>query len=79
MAAGPPASTFSGRDEGMRIGLAVGPANGKADLELVKRYRDGSVEQIVLALAGRNLDRFLARLDDMAAPRGPLIHGGRRR
>ena len=32
----------------------------------MKRYRDGSVEQIVLALAGRNPDRFLARIDDMA-------------
>ena len=50
------------RDE---IEIAVGPTNGKASLDLVKRYRDAGVEQIVLALAGRNLDRFMARLDDM--------------
>ena len=47
------------------IEIAVGPAGGKADLEMVKRYREAGVEQIVLALAGRNVDRFLARIDDM--------------
>ena len=50
-----------GRSRG-DIEIAVGPAGGKADLDMVKRYRDEGVDQVVLALAGRNLDRFIENL-----------------
>jgi len=48
------------------VQIYLGPKDGKASLDQIKRYRDAGVEQIVLALSGRNLDRFLARVDTMA-------------
>ncbi|HZD26619.1 MAG TPA: LLM class F420-dependent oxidoreductase [Alphaproteobacteria bacterium] len=46
--------------------LAVGPPDGKATLDMVKQYRDAGADQVILAQSGRNLDRFLARLDALA-------------
>ena len=48
------------------ISVAVGPPSGKADLALIEAYRDAGAEQVILALTGRNIDRFLSRLDDLA-------------
>jgi probable F420-dependent oxidoreductase len=48
------------------VELFVGPPDGKADLDAVKRYRDAGAAQVILGLAGRNLDRLLRRLDDYA-------------
>ncbi len=48
------------------VRLVIGPPGGKADLDDVRRYRDAGAEQVVLALAGRDLERFLARLDRLA-------------
>jgi len=48
------------------VRLAVGPPGGKATLDMVEGYRDAGAEQVVLALSGRNADRFLARLDVLA-------------
>tara|TARA_R110002167_G_scaffold30754_3_gene101593 strand:- start:295 stop:1173 length:879 start_codon:yes stop_codon:yes gene_type:complete len=48
------------------IRLAVGPPNGKASLDMVKAYADAGADQVVLALTGRNIDRFMARLDEFA-------------
>lgn len=48
------------------VRVALGPPDGKASLDDARRYRDLGVEQLVLALSGRSLDRFLGRLDRMA-------------
>ncbi len=48
------------------VKLAVGPPAGKAELDDIKAYRDGGADQVVLALAGRDIDRFLARLEGLA-------------
>jgi probable F420-dependent oxidoreductase len=49
------------------LSLVVGPPGGKATLDTMKAYRDAGAEQVILALSGRDLDRFLGRLDGMAA------------
>lgn len=46
--------------------LAVGPPNGKADLDMIRAYRDAGADQVILAMSGRDLDRFLIRLDAVA-------------
>lgn len=51
------------RDE---IAIYVGPPDGKADRAMAERYRDAGAVQVILGLAGRNLDRLLRRLDDYA-------------
>ena len=33
---------------------------------MVKAYADAGADQVVLALTGRNIDRFMARLDEFA-------------
>lgn len=48
------------------VRLVVGPPGGKADLEMIERYRDAGAEQVILALSGRDLPRFLSRLDRLA-------------
>lgn len=48
------------------IRLVASPPSGKAPLDVIKAYRDAGADQVVLALAGRGLDRFLSRLDEMA-------------
>ena len=48
------------------VEVFVGPKDGKATLDDIRAYRDLGVAQVILALSGRNVDRFLARLDDMA-------------
>lgn len=48
------------------IRLVASPPSGKATLDVVKAYRDAGADQVVLALAGRGLERFLSRLDEMA-------------
>jgi len=48
------------------VEVFVGPQDGKADFELVRRYREAGAEQVIIGLAGRNLDRLLRRLDDYA-------------
>lgn len=56
-------------DEGRGIGdidVFVGPPGGKADLEMAQRFRDAGAEQVILGLAGRDLQRLLRRLDDYA-------------
>lgn len=47
--------------------LVVGPPGGKASLDDVKAYRDAGAAQVILALSGRDLDRFLGRLDGLAS------------
>ena len=47
------------------VTVIVGPKDGKATLDDVKRYRDLGVDQVILALTGRNLERFLGRLEVM--------------
>jgi probable F420-dependent oxidoreductase len=46
-----------GRDV-TEISLAVGPPDGKADMELVEAYHNAGADQVILALTGRNIDRF---------------------
>ncbi len=53
------------RDPG-DIAVAVGPLDGKADLEMIKAYRDAGASQVVLALSGRDIERFLNRLEGLA-------------
>jgi probable F420-dependent oxidoreductase len=48
------------------VSLAVSPIGGKADLDQIKAYQDAGADQVVLALAGRDIDRFLARLEGLA-------------
>jgi probable F420-dependent oxidoreductase len=48
------------------ISVAVGPPDGKAGMALIEAYRRAGAEQVILALTGRNIDRFLSRLDDLA-------------
>jgi probable F420-dependent oxidoreductase len=48
------------------VEVFVGPQDGKADLALVERYRAAGAAQVIVGLAGRNLDRLLRRLDDYA-------------
>lgn len=48
------------------IDLVVGPPSGKATLDTIQEYRDVGASQVVVALSGRNLDKFLNRIEDMA-------------
>ena len=57
--------TAAGRDPA-EIDIVVGPPSGKADMAMVEAFRDAGASQLILALSGRNLDRFLHRLDGLA-------------
>jgi probable F420-dependent oxidoreductase len=48
------------------IRLVASPPSGKGTLDMIKAYRDAGADQVVLALTGRGLDRFMSRLDDFA-------------
>ena len=77
-AAGTPPGELTGRlarldqlllEEGRsrtEIEIFVGPPDGKADLDMTKRYRDAGAAQVILGLSSRNIERFLGRLDEYA-------------
>jgi probable F420-dependent oxidoreductase len=55
-----------GRDPaGVR--LIVAPPDGKASLDMVKGYRDAGAEQVIVSIGSRGIERFLARIDGLAA------------
>ena len=46
--------------------LIVAPPNGRADLDMVKGYRDAGAEQVIVSIGAGRLDRFLDRVDRLA-------------
>ena len=54
-----------GRDPSS-VRLVVAPPNGRADLDMVKAYRDIGAEQMVVAIGAGRLERFLGRIDQLA-------------
>jgi probable F420-dependent oxidoreductase len=55
----------AGRDI-FELKLAVGPAGGKTTLSDIEAYAAAGADQVILALSGRDIDRFLSRLDGLA-------------
>ncbi len=47
------------------VEIFAGPPDGKADLDMVKRFRDGGAEQVILGLTSRDFERFMRRLDGL--------------
>lgn len=47
------------------IDIFVGPPNGRADLDMVKRYRDAGCDQVIVAYTSQDFERFQRRMDQI--------------